>query len=662
MYIVKNVTSNYPSKQQFTVLRIFFLYLSFSIGTSFFFQSNAQQLTPSNNKSKKAFETAGRYLDRNDYQQAIVSLQEVLIQDSLFVVAHQQLADIYLRKKDYGNALKHYKSVSRLAPNLTTSTWFGLGESALNMGSYEDAKSALLVYLTKIRDQNTPKKLLAEKYLKDCNFSLQALRDKQDIKITNMGNSINSTEDEYFPMLTADKNSILFTRQANGKLEYIFMSEHHHNDWDVAVPIPGEVNTDSYSEGAHCISPDGKYLFFTGCNKPVGNGSCDIYVSHLEDNQWGVPHNLGSPINTNVWEAQPAISADGNKLYFVSNRKGGYGGNDIWCSTLTDDGKWSSPVNLGPQVNTPYDEGTPFIHADQETLYFSSNGWPGFGNKDLFVSKLDSSGNRIIPINLGSPINNHLEQRALTVSMDGKEAFFASEMSKGFGGLDIYTFQLPNAIRPKAMGFVKGKVYNKRTGQALKAEISLTNLRNNQVIFKTEADYTDGTFLTPLPLNNQYALHISHPSFLFFTQHIKLNDTLSMKDFYQIEIPLTEINPGNSVTLNNIFFPINGYDLLPLSQADLMELVHFMNINKKVKIEISGHTDNTGRKEDNQVLSEKRALAVFNYLLSKGIERERMEYKGYGQSNPIADNDTDEGKQKNRRTDFKILAIDYVKR
>lgn len=660
MYIVKNVTSYYPL-QYFIALRTFFLYLSFSVGTSFFLQAAAQQLTPINNKSKKAFETAKRCLDRNDYKQAIVSLQEVLAHDSLFVVAHQQLADIYLRQKEYDKALKYYKNVSTLAPNLTTSTWFGLGESALNLRKYEEARSALLVYLTKISTQNTPKKLLVEKYLKDCNFSIQATKDKQDIKIVNMGKGINSTADEYFPMLTADKNAILFTRQASGKLEYIFMSEHHRNDWNMAIPIPGDVNTDSYSEGAHCISPDGKYLFFTGCNKPEGIGSCDIYVSHLEDSQWGVPHNLGSPINTNVWEAQPAINADGNKLYFVSNRKGGYGGNDIWCSTLTEGGKWSAPINLGPKINTPYDEGTPFIHADQETLYFSSNGWPGFGNKDLFVSKLDSSGNRITPINLGSPINNHLEQRALTVSMDGEEAFFATEIPNGFGGLDIYTFQLPRTIRPKPMGFVKGKVYNKRTGQALAAEISLTNLNNNQVIFKTAADYTDGTFLAPLPLNNQYALHVSHPSYLFFTQHITLNDSVSMKDFYQVKIPLTEMNPGNTVTLNNIFFPINGYNLLPLSQADLMELVHFMDINKKVKIEISGHTDNTGRKEDNQILSEKRAFAVYSYLLSKGIERSRMEYKGYGQGKPIASNDTEEGKQKNRRTDFKILAIDYVK-
>lgn len=660
MRLVENISSSFWPKRP-SCLQICFYFIFVLACILPFSNVNGQQLTFSNNKSKKAFETAKRYLDRSNYRQAIISLEEVLTHDSLFVTAHQQLGDLYLRQRDYSNALRHYENVSRLAPNLTVSTWFGLGESALNLGKYEKAKDALLIYLTKGKTQAITKKTQAEKYIKDCEFSINALKDTKEIEIINMGESINSAEDEYFPMLTADKSSILFTRQASGKLEYIFMSENHHSKWDLAVPIPGNVNTDSYSEGAHCISPDGKYLFFTGCNKTEGKGSCDIYVSYLEGDQWGTPHNLGTPINTSVWEAQPAISSDGNKLYFVSNRKGGYGGNDIWCSTLTDDGKWSAPVNLGPQVNTPYDEGTPFIHADQETLYFSSNGWPGFGNKDLFVSKLDSSKNRMTPINLGSPINNHLEQRALTVSMDGREAFFASASSDSFGGLDIYTFRLPSNIRPKSVGFVKGKVYNKKTGKALKAEISLTDLHTNEVVFKTIADYIDGTFLAPLPLAKQYALHVSHPSFLFYTQHFTLQDTLSKKDFYQLDIPLTAIDPGSSATLNNIFFPINGYNLLPISGADLMELANFMKINKKVRIEISGHTDNTGKEKDNQFLSEKRALAVYNYLLSKQIEQERMEYKGYGQNKPIADNSTEEGRRKNRRTDFKILAIDYVK-
>jgi len=628
--------------------------------TSTYTKLVAQQMNPSSSRSKKLFESAAQYLTNRDFESAIKALKEVTFVDSLFVTARQQLADVYLRQKNFKEAARHYELVSKLAPDLTNITWFGLGESLLNLGAYTSSKIALETYLNKA-GRSSDKRAIAEKYIQDCIFSIEALKRTDNTPIMNMGEKINSVSDEYFPMLTADRTSIIFTRQAAGKLEYIFTSQHKEGNWSIAEPIIGKVNTDQYSEGAHCISPDGKYLFFTGCNRPEGKGSCDIYVSHLEDGKWGVPHNLGKPINTGAWEAQPAISPDGNTLYFVSNRKGGYGGNDIWCSTLTEDGGWSEPKNMGSAINTPYDESTPFVHADNETIYFASNGWPGFGNKDLFISMVDSAGNRKSPINLGAPINDHLEQRALTVSMDGSTAYFAADRADGFGGLDIYTCILHPSVRPKPVGFVKGKVYDKDTGEVIKATINLTRLSNQQLIFRSEADYIDGSFLIPLPLGHPYALHVQHPSYLFYSQHFTLEDSHSLQEIYPIDVALEGINTGNSVTLNNIFFPVNESRLLPASETDLEELVHFMQYNKQVKIEISGHTDNSGKEQDNQLLSEKRALAVYTYLLTKGIDKDRMEYKGYGQNNPIADNSTEQGKQQNRRTDFKIIATNYAK-
>lgn len=626
--------------------------------TSTFTESIAQQLNPSSNKSKKLFETAKQQLNQHDFEHAVLTLKEIMAIDSGFVVARQQLADIYLRQKNFKEAAKHYEIVSKMAPNLTSVTWFGLGESLLNLGYYDLSKTALETYLG-LADANSSKRSVAEKYLQDCIFSIEASKKTDNAVIKNMGEEINAISDEYFPMLTADRSSIIFTRQEKGKLEYIFTSKYQDAHWSTAQPIVGKVNTDHYSEGAHCISPDGKYLFFTGCNRPEGKGSCDIYVSHLENGQWAAPHNLGSPINTGAWEAQPAISPDGNTLYFVSNRRGGYGGNDIWYSTLNENGSWSEPKNMGSTINTPYDESTPFVHADNETIYFASNGWPGFGNKDLFMSTVDNNGDRKVPINLGAPINDHLEQRALTVSMDGTTAYFAADRPDGFGGLDIYTCVLHPSIRPKPVGFVKGKVYDKHTGEAIKATINLTRLNNKQLVFHLEADYSDGSFLIPLPLGHSYALHVQHPSYLFNSQHFMLEDTLSSEHIYPIDVALEGINPGNSTTLNNIFFPVNESSLLPASETDLAELLSFMQLNKQVKIEISGHTDNSGKEKENQLLSEKRAFAVYDYLLARGIEKKRMEYKGYGQNNPIADNSTEEGKQKNRRTDFKIIATNY---
>jgi len=613
-----------------------------------------QQQLPSSKHAQKLYVEAKKWLDKQAYTQAEQTLEELLKEDSTFVVAHQQLADIYLLQKRYANAAPHYELVSRLAPTLTPATWFGLGESLLHLGQYAKAKQALNTYLNKSSDST--KKTLARKYIIDCDFSLQVVVRPLAFQITNMGSQINSQADEYFPMLTADKTSILFTRQEKKHLEYIFSSEQASGTWTLATPIPGEVNTDQYSEGAHCISPDGKYLFFTGCNKPQGYGSCDIYVAYWDGKAWGKPYNLAAPINSGAWEAQPAISPDGRTLYFVSNRKGGYGGNDIWYSTLQADGKWSAPKNMGPLINTAFDESTPFIHADNETLYFASNGWPGFGDKDLFISRLGSDGKRMPPMNLGAPINDYLEQRALTVSLDGKMAYFAAERTNGLGGLDIYSCLLDSSIRPHPVAFVKGRVFDKQSGKAVKATVLLKNLTNHQVVFRSEADYTDGTFLVPLPIGNAYALHVQQPNYLFYSQHFALSDTLVSYSIYPIEVPLETMELGSSSTLNNIFFPTNGYELLPTSTADLKELIDFMQEHKQLKIEIEGHTDNTGNEQQNQILSEKRALAVYQYLISHGIEKGRLTFKGYGQSKPIASNQTEAGKQQNRRTAFKIIS------
>src|SRR5690606_16785029 len=249
------------------------------------------------------------------------------------------------------------------------------------------------------------------------------------------GPAINSPYDEYFPRLTADYRHIIFTRKENNRENFYESTQDSSGEWQTASLSQGDINSELYNEGAHCISPDGKYLFFTGCNRPDGLGSCDIYVSRREGNFWGAPFNIGAPINSGGWEAQPALAADGRTLYFVSNRGGGQGGYDIWKSTLEGDGQWGAPVNLGPAVNTRYDESSPYIHADNRTLYFASNGWPGFGEKDIFRSQLDSTGKwQKPPVNLGYPINDHHEQSALTVSMNGKQAFFSTRRDDGVGG------------------------------------------------------------------------------------------------------------------------------------------------------------------------------------------------------------------------------------
>ncbi|SEL15747.1 OmpA family protein [Parapedobacter koreensis] len=625
-----------------------------SLCTMLFFLHGYAQERSGNKKAQQAFDKAGNQLKNRQYGLAIASLESAVELDPAFAIAHQQLGDIYRRQHDYDEAAQHYSRVIQLDSTLTSLTWFGLGESLLHTGNYREALVALQKYAATPGLDEAGKRL-TDKYITDCEFSLSAVMHPVAFHPQNPGPAINSEHDEYFPKLTADHRTIIFTRKVNGQENFYESSKDGTGAWQTAQFLQGDINSELYNEGAHCISPDGKYLFFTGCNRPNGLGSCDIYVSRREGDRWSEPHNLGTPVNSQGWEAQPALGADGRTLYFVSNRSGGQGGYDIWVSTLQDDDQWGEPQNLGPTINTPFNESSPYIHADNHTLYFVSNGWPGFGDKDIFKSQRDSDGNWQQPANLGFPINDHHEQSALTVSMNGKHAFFSARRPDALGGLDIYTFELPEVNQPDPVAYLKGIIVDAESKTPIQAEVTVTDILANQILYHESADYEDGTFLAPLPFGKTYALHIKQPGYLFFSENYPLDDSTKINDAYEIQISLSPIKIGSTETLNNIFFDTDKYELLPQSKSDLDNLVEFLQLNKTIRIEISGHTDNTGNETYNQTLSENRARAVHDYLVSAGIADVRLTYKGYGQSQPIAGNETEEGRQLNRRTAFKII-------
>jgi len=612
------------------------------------------QVYSTNRKAQQAFERAGNQLRNLQYELAIASLETALSLDPGFAAAHQQLADVFRRQRRFEEAANHYTQVVELNPGLTPLTWFGLGESLLHTGRYPEAVPALERYLASpgldARGQR-----LTEKYLADCRFAIKALNHPQPFAPHNPGPAINSSADEYFPRLTADHRHIIFTRKENDRENFYESTADSTGSWGTASLLQGEINSDLYNEGAHCLSPDGKYLFFTGCNRPDGLGSCDIYVARREGDRWSSPHNLGTPINSSGWEAQPSLAADGRTLYFVSNRPGGQGGYDLWRSALREDGRWDTPENLGPAINTPYDESSPHIHADNRTLYFASNGWPGFGDKDVFRSQMDSAGNWQEPVNLGYPINDHHEQSALTVSMNGRQAFFSSRRDDALGGLDIYAFELPPEMRPHPVAYLAGTIVDADDRSPLQATVTVTDIETNRVVYAEPADYEDGSFLAPLPFGKTYALHVKQPGYLFFSESYPLDDTARKNDAYKVQIELSRIQVGSTATLNNIFFEVDRYELLPQSRTDLDNLVEFLTLNKQTRIEISGHTDSTGSETHNMILSENRAKAVRDYLVQAGIAASRLNYRGYGAAQPIASNDTAEGRQLNRRTDFQIV-------
>jgi len=627
------------------VLFVFMLFLStFAIA-----QQN--QYSTTDQDAIKHYALANESVDDNDYNAAIAQLKQALQDDPRFIEAHIMLADAYRALHQYKPAVEQYRYALDINPEFSRSVYYKLGDMEIRDAQYPEAQQHLEKYLTypNLEAKNIQ---YAKLLIQDCIFSIDALKHPVPFKPINVGPGVNTADDEYWPVATADENTLIFTRNINNNEDF-YKSEKVDGKWQTATYLSDQINTPNYNEGSECISPDGRYLFFTGCNRPDGLGRCDIYIAEKKGDDWGKPYDLNPPVNTPGWESQPSISADGRTLYFVSNRKGGYGGYDIWRSTVTDKG-WSEPENLGPNINTGYDEQSPFIADDDSTLYFSSNGWPGMGGIDLFVSHLGKDGQWGKPINLGYPINTSGDENGLTVTAEGNYAFFSSNNLNGYGGYDIYTFEMPVNIRPRRVTYVKGFVTDAITKQPLQAAVEIVDLEKNKPVYQDYSSPTQGDFLATLVTGKNYGLNISKDGYLFYSANFSLVGSETKSPFI-INVALSPIEVGNKVVLNNIFFDSNKFDLKPESKDELQKLVSFLNLNPTVHIEISGHTDDVGGDAFNQTLSQNRAKAVYNYLIANNINAVRLVYKGYGEKQPLVPNTSDENRAKNRRTEFKII-------
>lgn len=625
-----------------------FLLLFFTV----FANAQQRQYATTDNQAIKYFSQANQSLDENLYEDAVTLLQKAIGADDKFTEAHAVLADVYRLMHQHKSAVDQYIKVIEINPDFNRSVYLKAGDEEISLARYADALQHLTKYLTypNITQANI---FFAQKLIADCNFSINAIQHPVAFKPVNMGPEINTADDEYLPVATADESTLIFTRKINNNEDF-YKSVKVDGKWQTATYLSDQINTPEYNEGAQSISQDGKFLFFTGCNRPDGLGRCDIYIAQKKGDDWGKPFDLPPPVNTPGWESQPSISSDGRTLYFVSNRKGGYGGYDIWKSTLTDKG-WGEPENLGPNINTSFDEQSPFIHPDDSTFYFCSNGWPGLGGKDLFVSRLGKDGKWQKPKNLGYPINSSGDENGLTLTANGKDAFFSSNNLDGYGGYDIYTFELPANLRPHIVTYVKGNVADAKTKQPLEAAVEIIDLQKNAPVYQDYSDAENGSFLATITSGKNYGLNISKSGYLFYSENFSLvgHET---KNPFNISVLLEPIEIGNKVILNNIFFETNKFALQTESLAELEKLVDFMRVNPTLHIEISGHTDDVGNDQANQILSENRAKSVYNYLISNSISASRLVYKGYGKTQPIAPNTTEEGRQKNRRTEFKIIA------
>jgi len=618
---------------------------------------------PLGSKSQQAigyFEQAQKSMSNHDYEAAKVVLYEAIRIDPNFAEAFESLADILRIQKNYNESVIQYKRVIALNPYFISKAYFGLGDALFNKMDYAGA-ATYLELCKKSEGLSEERAKSVNKLLENAIFGKNSMLSPQPFKPVNLGPGVNSTADEYLPSLTVDDSTLLFTRRENNNEDFYVSQRESQGYWNQAIYLPGNINRPEYNEGAGSISADGNTLYFTLCDRPGVIGRCDIYSSERVNAHWGTPHNLGPVINTEGWESQPSISSDGNTLYFISSRPGGYGGFDIYKSVKNTYGNWTSPVNLGPEINSPGNEISPFIHPDNETLYFSSDGWVGMGGKDLYYSRKGPNGKWQKPVNLGYPINTSGDESSLIVSPDGTKGLFASNNLKGFGGIDLYSFDLYPEAMPQKVTYIKGNVEDSSSGQKLEAYIEVVRLRDGAVVYSKTTDQITGSFLAGLKLGEDYSFHISKKGYLLFSENFSLTNPPKKNDLdfaKSILINLRVIALGKKDILRNIFFETNSYILKEESKIELSQVIRFMKINPTLKMEISGHTDNIGEDAKNITLSENRARTVYNYLIQYGkLSSNRFTFKGYGKTQPIASNKTDYGRSRNRRTEFKIIGV-----
>jgi len=632
----------------------FFLFLSAVTTKSF------SQLYNPEKVDKKAIAVYNKALEKaqdGNLKEAAVLLQQAINIDPKYTDAYLSIAGVYGQMKDYPNSISYYEKAFTQDSDYTIEYKLPYSINLAGSGQFEKALEAINYFLSKNPPQSSSGYKAAMYRKKSYEFALEYEKKHKGNPYVfapkNLGDSINTFESEYLPSLTIEGNELIFTRRRGGVNEDFFSAQKKNEGWGTAKALKGDINTPQ-NEGAQNISQDGQWLIFTGCNRPDGMGGCDLYISYLTDNGWSEATNLGNRINSDQWDSHPSLSPDKRDLYFSSRRFGGYGGSDIYVSHLLPNGRWSEPENMGEGINTAGDEQFPFIHADNQTLYFTSNSWQGYGDDDLFYVKKGPNGIWSNPVNLGYPINTINRDGTLFITADGKTAYYSSDRSDSRGGLDIYSFELREDVRPYKTLWVKGKVFDKKNAKGLPSAVELIDLATGQTISKVQTD-EKGNYLITLPVGKDYAFNVNRKGYLFYSDQFLLSRE-SPDSTYEKNIPLQPIEANASIVLNNIFFDVKKYEIKPESQAELNKVVQLLKDNPTVKIEISGHTDNVGKPADNLKLSNYRARAVVNYLIEKGINGQRLSAKGFGETKPIAENKTETGRAKNRRTELKIVS------
>lgn len=620
--------------------------------------ASGQKYHTASSRALKAYVEAKEQYDFLFYDKAEKLLKEAISYDRKFYEAYMLLAEMQYNQKRNGEAAKNYRQAVRIDSLFYKPVFFNLAMAEMLSGDYQNALAHFKIYLD-LNTSSEKNRAIAKKNILDCEFAISAVKNPVPYNPVNAGDSINTTNDEYWPSITADGKTMMFTRENriaargdNNREDFYLSTLVDGSYWSEAVNAGKPLNS-MQNEGAQTISSDGSYMYFTACDRPGGLGRCDIYFSARGETNWTDPQNLGMPVNSSYWDSQPSISSNGRMLFFSSNRPNGFGGMDIWYSVMDNDGTWKEPKNPGQLINSAGDEMSPFIHFDGKTLYYSSNGLQGMGGFDIYRARMNNDTTWSKPENLGYPINTYNDEMGLIIDAKGDNAFF-STVRDAKRGKDIFYFKLYEAARPDPVSYFRGRVYDRLTMQLLKSEYELVDLSTGKTVSSGFTD-THGSFLVCLPSGNNYGLHVSKPGYLFYSDNFMFEGLHSATAPFNKKILLSPVMIGEVLELSNVFYEIDSWELKKESISELDRLYRLLEDNSNIIVEVAGYTDSTGTVSYNQTLSEKRSQAVVTWLTNKGIEMNRLKPRGYGSASPKGNNITAEGRKLNRRTEVRVI-------
>ncbi len=636
-----------------------FLIILFSLCFVLSFSQETDKCFVQKKKSEKMMYKLNKNLSHYSFKEVKEVLQEINRTEGISSQVLDMYTLIYWLKDDVPNSIMYAEKTINLCPDKFSTPYFVLGVLNYDYRNYQISVD----YLNKAKEIGIKQRFKEEanSVLESALILAQIMNDTVPYN-PEIVQGISTEADEYLPLISPDQEVAFYTRRGtrnelgvvDKKSEDFVFSEGSLENFNEGEDMKYPFNQNN-NEGGATITIDNKVLYFTICSQHSSSyNNCDIYyVEKDENNKWSDLKPMKSVNNPKSWESQPSVSSDGSTLIFASDRRGGFGGIDLYQVKKDEFGYWGVPKNLGPIINSKDNEKSPFFHVDGETMYYASQQFPSLGGYDIFISKKGENDKWQKPKNLGFPINSENDELGMFVTTDGKTAYFCSNKLDGIGGWDLYSFDLYDKIKPKRVLFLKGDIKDSDGEVVDSVSLEFKNITTNET---TNISVNGGKYVSAVTLNesDDVLITFNKKGYAFNSHYVSSTDE-NFSTPAKMDIEIDKIERGKTFEINNIYFETNSFNITDITKSILTAFSGYLKENSNLELLISGHTDNAGDEKENMVLSENRAKSVYNFLIKSGIPEDRLTFKGFGESVPVYNNSTSEGRSKNRRTECTII-------